>query len=243
MRREIGVEQHRDARRAGMDRHPQHRDEHQHRAEQRVEEELVARVNPVSAAPDADDQIHRDQPGLEEHVEQEQILRRERADHQQLGDQERAHIFGHALGDRLPAGADADRHQEHAEHDQHQREAVDSQCPVEAAEQRHEFLKLPLRAADVVIRPQHDAEREIDQRCCQRQPARAIGAEEQAHDRRDGGNREHDGKDWEAVHCIISVTPAKTGVLMGRRAPLRHESPAFAGETKDGRKLMTPSPR
>jgi hypothetical protein len=102
--------------RARLARHPQHRDQHQHRAEQRVEEELVARVDAVHAAPDADDEIHRDQAGLEEDVEQEQILRREHADHQRFHEQERGHIFADALFDRVPAGENADRHQEYGQH-------------------------------------------------------------------------------------------------------------------------------
>ena len=46
------------------------RQQHQHRAEQRVEEELEGRVDAPRAAPDADDQEHRDQHALEEDVEQ-----------------------------------------------------------------------------------------------------------------------------------------------------------------------------
>ena len=40
------------------------------------------------AAPDADDQVHRDQAGLEEDVEEEDVLRHEDADHQRLHEQE-----------------------------------------------------------------------------------------------------------------------------------------------------------
>ena len=45
------------------------------------------------AAPDADDQEHRDQAGLEEQVEQHEIERREHADHQRFQHQEGDHVF------------------------------------------------------------------------------------------------------------------------------------------------------
>src|SRR3546814_18923647 len=75
---------------------------------------------------------------------------------------------------------DADRHQEHRQHDQHQREAVDPEHPPETAEQRVAFLELPPRAANVEIGPQHHAQREIEQRRPEREPARTPGVKEQA---------------------------------------------------------------
>src|SRR3546814_13952659 len=94
------------------------------------------------------------------------------------------HIFGHALLDRDPAGTDADRHQEQRQHDQHQRDAVDAERPGEAAEQIEMLDELPLRAADVVIRPKDDAEREFDEGRDERNPAGSVRTEEQARDRR-----------------------------------------------------------
>ena len=98
--REIVGHQRRDRGRVRRRRHVDHGDQHQHRAEQGVEEEFVARLDPLGAAPDADDQVHRDQAAFEEDVEQEQVLRREDAEHQRLHQQEGGHIFGHALLDR-----------------------------------------------------------------------------------------------------------------------------------------------
>ena len=59
---------------------------------------------PLGAAPDADDQVHRDQAGLEEDVEEEDVLRHEDAEHQRLHEQEGGHIFRHPPLDRFPAG-------------------------------------------------------------------------------------------------------------------------------------------
>ena len=43
----------------------------------------------LGAAPDADDQVHRHEHQLPEHVEQEQIERDERAEHRAVQEQER----------------------------------------------------------------------------------------------------------------------------------------------------------
>jgi hypothetical protein len=66
-------EQHLDVGGAGAPVHRHDGEQHQHRAEQRVEEELEAGIDPARAAPDADDQEHRDQAGLEEQIEQHQV--------------------------------------------------------------------------------------------------------------------------------------------------------------------------
>ena len=62
-RREVEVEQ---------------RDQHQHRAEQRVEEELDRRVLVPRAAPDADQEVHRQEHDFPEDVEEEEVERDER---------------------------------------------------------------------------------------------------------------------------------------------------------------------
>ena len=59
----------------------QNRQQHQHRAGQRVEEELDRRVQPAVAAPDADQEVHRHQHHFPEQVEQEEIERHENAQH------------------------------------------------------------------------------------------------------------------------------------------------------------------
>jgi hypothetical protein len=60
------------------------RDEHQRRAEHRVEEELQRRVLAILATPHADHEVHRQQHHFEEDEEQDQILGDERAGHSDL---------------------------------------------------------------------------------------------------------------------------------------------------------------
>ena len=59
----------------------QHGDQDEDRAEEGVEQELDRRVLAVRAAPDGDQEVHRQQHHLEEHVEQEQVERDEDAHH------------------------------------------------------------------------------------------------------------------------------------------------------------------
>ena len=49
----------------------QNAEQHDHRADERVEEKLDRRVQTVFAAPDADQEIHRHERHFEEQIEQE----------------------------------------------------------------------------------------------------------------------------------------------------------------------------
>ena len=103
----------------GQDRH-----EHQQRPDERVQDELDRRVDPVRAAPDPDDQVHRDEDDLPEDVEQERVEREEDADHPDLEDEERDHVFLDPRLDRLEAGQDRDPRQRRRQHDERDRQPV-----------------------------------------------------------------------------------------------------------------------
>ena len=89
------------------ERRGEDRDQHQQRSDQRVEDELDRRVDPVRAAPDPDDQVHRDEHELPEDVEEEEVEGEEDADQTDLEDEERDHVFLDPRLDRLEAGQDA----------------------------------------------------------------------------------------------------------------------------------------
>ena len=78
-------------------RHVEHRNQHQDRTEQRIKEEFVARLDPLGAAPDPDDEVHRDQTTFEEHIEQEQVLSCEKPMMSDSISRKMAHIFGTRL--------------------------------------------------------------------------------------------------------------------------------------------------
>jgi hypothetical protein len=80
----------------------QDRDQHEQRAGHGEDEELHRGVDPALSAPDADQEIHRDQHRLPEHVEQEEIERREGAEHAGLEQAHRDHELADAGLDRCP---------------------------------------------------------------------------------------------------------------------------------------------
>jgi hypothetical protein len=105
---------------AGVRVHGEHGEQHQHRTQQRVEEQLERGVDAPGAAPDADNQEHRDQDAFEEDVKHHHVEGAEHADHQRFQDQEGDHVFLHPVGDRLPTGKHADRRQQCGQqHEQH----------------------------------------------------------------------------------------------------------------------------
>ena len=120
----------------GLHEQVQQREQHQQRAEQRVEEELDRRVHTVGAAPDADDQVERDQRSLEEHVEQDAVERGEDAVHQARHDQERGHVLRHLVLDDLPARHHHEDRDERVEDDEKHRQAVHPEVIVDV-EARH----------------------------------------------------------------------------------------------------------
>ena len=81
----------------------QQRDQDEHAAEQRVQEELDGRVLAARPAPDADEEVHRQQHHFPEDVEQEEVQRQERADHAGFQQQEQHAVAADVLVD-LPAG-------------------------------------------------------------------------------------------------------------------------------------------
>ncbi len=110
----------------------QNRQQHQHRAGQRVQEELDGRVQPPVAAPDADQEVHRDQHHFPEQVEEEEIERHEDAQHARLQQQEENVVFLLADLDGAPGRKDGDGAQQRGQHHQQEADAVDSQRVVRA---------------------------------------------------------------------------------------------------------------
>ena len=185
---------------ARIDVHRDERDQHQDRAEEGVEEELERRVDPPLAAPDPDDEEHRDQPRLEEEIEEHEVERAEHAEHQRLQHQERDHVFLDA-GLHRPAGGDGQRHEEGREQDEEDRNAVHAHLVVQARDPV-EILD-ELEAGVGRIEPGQQEQRHEERRPGRDQrdplgvlPRRGIiPPQEQREDRRrDGGNEGDDGQ-------------------------------------------------
>src|ERR1700730_5993154 len=105
----------------------QNREQHQHGADQGVEEELDGGVKFPRAAPDADQQVHGDQHGFPENEEQEEIQRHEDTQHASLKDQKPNVVLLHPGLDRGPRGEDRNPPQKRGQHDQQERNTVDAE--------------------------------------------------------------------------------------------------------------------
>src|SRR4030095_3482826 len=80
----------------------QYGQQHDHRTDQRIEEELDRRVETVLAAPDTDQKIHRHQHHFPEHIKEEEIERDEDSQHPSLKQEEEDVELFLALFDVVP---------------------------------------------------------------------------------------------------------------------------------------------
>jgi hypothetical protein len=104
-----------------------HGRQHEQPADQRVEEELDRRVLPSLAAVRADEEVHRHEHDLEEHVEKENVRGGEHRDHRALQRQQQREVGRHAArgGVHLvPRGEDHQRYQQGDQREHDQRDAV-----------------------------------------------------------------------------------------------------------------------
>jgi hypothetical protein len=110
---------------AGVEVDADQHDQQADGADERVEEELDRRVLFARPAPDADQEVHRQQGDFEEHVEQKEVERQEHAQDARLQEQEQGHVaLGHLLD--VPGGDAAQQADEGREDDQREAEPVDA---------------------------------------------------------------------------------------------------------------------
>ena len=103
------------------------RNQHQHRAEEGVQEELDGRVNATLSTPDADDEKHGNEHRFPHDVEQHAIERRENTDHQAFEYQKRRKILCRPRADVVPARDDDERRDKCRQQNQRRRDAVNAQ--------------------------------------------------------------------------------------------------------------------
>ena len=220
----VGVEligqQRRDVGGASLIVHGDQRHQHQHRAEEGVEEELEGSVDPLLAAPDADDQEHRDQASLEEQVKEDQIERAEHAEHQRLKHQEGDQVFLDPVG-HLPARQDGDRHQDGGQDHEQDRDAVDAHLVMQPADPGALLDELEAGVARIEAEQHDQRQQEGDGGHDQRQAlgvqalGLAVAAQEdekhhRADQRQEGDEREQAVHQWLAPmlsHAMISTRP------------------------------------
>ena len=100
--------------------------QHQHAAREGVEEELQRRVDAAVAAPDPDEEVHRDEHGLPEHVEEDEVEGHEDPDHARLEQEHEDHELAHPLVDVVPGPEQGEGGEEGGEQDQPVADPVDA---------------------------------------------------------------------------------------------------------------------
>ena len=148
-----------EAREPGARVEHQERHQHQHAARERVEEELDRGVDPPLVAPDPDEEVHRDEHGLPEHVEEEEVLGHEDPDHPRLEQQHEDHELAHPLLDRAPGAEEAERGEERGQDHEPQRQAVDADVVADAPGRDPGALLAELQPGHVP-EPGHQPERQ-----------------------------------------------------------------------------------
>src|SRR5687768_862542 len=150
---------------AAREIHRDDADEHEQRSREREDDELQRRVDAALAAPDADDQVHRHEHQLEEHVEEEEVEREEHADHADLEQEESGHELRHALLDRPAARIDDRDEGEERRHDHEQHgDPIHAElvADAEAREPGRRLRELEARLPDLEAREHDERDCELD---------------------------------------------------------------------------------
>ncbi len=106
---------------------PQDRHQHEHAAGHGVEEELHRRVDAPLSPPDPDQQVHRDQHRLPEHVEQQQVEGEEGAEHPGLEREQQRVVVPGPLRHRAVGAHDREQRGHGGEQHQQRRDPVHAQ--------------------------------------------------------------------------------------------------------------------
>jgi len=130
------------------------RDEHEHRAQERVEKELDRRIHAARSAPHADDDEHRDEHRFPKDVEEQCVERREHADHEPFKDEEGREILCWPVLNRIPGSHHHQRRDEGGQDDERHRDAVDAERVqgIECRNPAQLLDKLHLRRGHIEVR-------------------------------------------------------------------------------------------
>src|SRR6185437_15794054 len=206
----------------GDDEQTDHRGQHDQAAEQRVEEELHRRVLPPRPPEAPDEEVHRYEHGLEQHVEQEDVGGGEHAHQRGLGGEQQrevpgvAAVFGELL---LPGEQQQPRQEERGESDEDQRDAVDPEREpgAERGDPVDGVLELEPRAGRGggyrVGEVHHDREHELGERHAHRHQLRGgrLAAQRVEADRaREGEQDQRRQEHVAAVHTNLTASRAAT---------------------------------
>ena len=148
-------------------------DQHQQGAEQGVEKKFEGCVNFVWPAPDANNQVHRDQGGLEKNIKKHTVQGAKNPNHEPAQNQKGAHVLVDASGDHLPASDHHHQIDEGREQHKPERDTVQTQMVVDI-EARYPcdiFNKLHVCSAQLKTLVQRQGEEKAEQGTDQCHPA------------------------------------------------------------------------
>ena len=190
------------------------RGEHQQRAGHRVDDELDVAREPARPAPDADQDVERDQHRLEEGVEEQQVLRGEDAD-DRAGEEEHQPVVGaRALAAGPARVGDRGRADDDRQAGQPEREAVEADvvrdaevaepvCLVavlEAAARSRSAASASIQSADLGERDEDASDR----------PPSSRGQRDQPDDERAGDGRKISGRQLSTQRTAMKTTTRTT---------------------------------
>ena len=125
---------------------PNDADEHQDRASHRVEDEFDGGVNAAVVAPDADEQVHRDEHHFPEEEEEEKVEREEDAYDADFQKQDGDEKFFDALLDAAPRTEDGDDGKERRQDDEEHADAVHAEVIVDVGLRKRLLRRDAMRA-------------------------------------------------------------------------------------------------
>ena len=191
------------------------RRQHQQRADDGVDDERDRRLHPVAAAPDADQDVERDQHRLEEGVEEQQVLRGEDADDRAGQQQHQCEVGARPVAADPPAVDRARRHHDHRHPDEPEGEAVLADVPahLQVGEPRRTLVELQRRGAEVELAHRGDPHGDLDERDERGERAEPVARERRDRDQQRAGEREDDQGSRQPVH---QRTARKTTVRTAR---------------------------
>ena len=140
------------------DRHVEDREKHQQASGHREEKELHGRVDPASAAPDSDDEVHRNEHDLPEDVEEREIQSDQAPEHPGFEHQKRDRVAPRLLLDVRDREEKRHGGQHDREKDEDERDAVDAERvrDPERRDPRDCFAELEALVQDVEAEPQRE---------------------------------------------------------------------------------------
>ena len=187
------------------------RREHQQRAGHRVDDERRGRTQPPRPAPDADQDVDRDQHRLEEDVEEQQILGGEDADDRAHQEEQQPVVRAAALAVRPQRVADRGRGDDDGQPDEPEREAVEADVVGDAEVAEPAVLVLQLQPlVEVEAGDDDHPEPDLDESSEQRERTGHAPWQRQQpdHERRDEREGDQRSRHWTVMKTTMRTATA-----------------------------------